>query len=108
MDEPHEPPLPEPDARALRFLRRLVTALTATMMLGMVVLVVLFLTRFPGTTGSPLLPEGLALPQGAVPLAVTRGPDFWAVVTEAREILIFDAAGALRQRVPALPTEPPG
>ncbi|MFD0979647.1 DUF6476 family protein [Tropicimonas aquimaris] len=107
MEQPKEPDLSAEDARTLRFLRGLVLVLTATMILGIGTLVVLFATRFPGgerivpaAAEGLRLPERIALPDGARPLAVTQGDGWWAVVTDADEILIYDAAtGAVRQRV---------
>ncbi len=102
-----DPSLSPADERTLRFLRILVLVLTATMIVGMVVLVVLFLTRFPGAKNAPtesrsggfVLPETIAVPDGAHVQAVTQGEDWWAVVTDT-EILIFDgASGVLRQKV---------
>ena len=87
-------------AANLRFLRRLVTVLTATMILGLVTIVALLVIRFT-TAPPPLrLPDTVTLPDGARPLAFTRGTGWYAVVTDADEILIFDAAtDTLRQRV---------
>ena len=82
----------------LRLLKWLVIALTATMLVGMVALVALFFTRLR----EPPLPlaDEIVLPEGVQATAVTRGRDFVAIVTEAGEILIYDASGAhLRQRV---------
>ncbi len=110
MDD--DTPLRPEDARTLRFLKRLVTTLTATMIAGMAVLVVLFATRFPapgpGATGvAATLPDTVALPHGETARAVTLGSDWIAVVTDRDEILILDrASGALRQRVAILPAAP--
>lgn len=100
-----EPSLSEADERTLRFLRALVLVLTATMIVGIGVLVVLFATRFPGSGAQTapndpfVLPDTLELPAGATVQAITRGQGWWAVVT-GDAILIFDAAtGALRQQV---------
>lgn len=89
---------PEPRDGALRFLKWLVIALTATMLVGMVALVGLFFTRF---ASPPLpLPDRIALPDGTRPTAFTRGPTWFAVVTDKDEILIFDASGqTLLQRI---------
>ena len=80
------------------------------MILGIVALVLLLYTRLPGGTTAPVavpaLPEAIVLPEGAVPQAVTAGPGWWAVVTEAGEILIFDATGTLRQRLAVDLAEP--
>ncbi|MFK7874737.1 MAG: DUF6476 family protein [Paracoccaceae bacterium] len=94
-------PLPEP--QNLRFLRRLVTVLTATMIIGIVCIVVLMFIRIYGQTPeqtAPLLPEQITLPQGAQAEAVTVGFGWYAVVTQQDQILIYDrVTGALRQTV---------
>ena len=94
-------PLRPEDARTLRFLKLLVTTLTATMIAGMAVLVVLFATRFPASSPDTApLPDSITLPPGDVARAVTLGGDWIAVVTDRDEILILDrASGALRQRI---------
>ncbi|MBD3677147.1 MAG: hypothetical protein HUJ27_01960 [Rhodobacteraceae bacterium] len=80
---------PNTEEAGLRFLRRLVTVLTATMIGGLLVLIVLFVTRFPDSGPSPL-PDSVTLPDGTKPIAVTYGPGWYAVVTDGNEILIFD------------------
>ena len=82
----------------LVFLRRLVTVLTVVMIAGVLVVMALLVTRL--TRDAPPLPDQITLPQGAKPRAFTQGPDWYAVVTDANEILIFDRlTGALRQTV---------
>ena len=84
---PGTTPLP-PD---LRFLKLLVTGLTATMILGLITIIGLLVIRLPGgRAGLPALPEQVTLPEGETA----------RVVTEGDEILILDAgAGALRPRL---------
>ncbi len=75
------------------------TTLTATIIIGLIVLIVLFVTRFPDPSRIPL-PETLQLPDGTQASAFTRGPGWFAVVTRDDEILILDAeTGVLRQRI---------
>lgn len=82
----------------LRFLRRMVTVLTAVMILGVVVVIGLLVTRLSRNT--PVLPSEIALPNGAKATAFTQAADWYAVVTDKNEILIFDRmTGALRQTV---------
>ena len=89
---------PGPRDGALILLKWLVIALTATMLVGMVVLVTLFITRFPEPAAP--FPEAINLPEGIRASAVTRGDGWTAVVTEDQRILIYDAdSGALRQTV---------
>ncbi len=93
-----------PEPAHLRFLRRLVTVLTATMILGIIAIVALLIIRFTGETpaqSGPVLPDRITLPHGETATAVTAGPGWYAVVTDAQEILVFDReSGELRQRVP--------
>lgn len=98
MDDTPEPVSPA----TLKFLTRLVTVLTATMIAGLLVIVILLVTRFWGAGDPPLppLPASLALPEGTAVLAFTQGPGWYAVVTDDDRILVFDrATGALRQSV---------
>lgn len=85
----------------LRALQRLVTVLTVTMILGIAILVGAFLWRL--NAAGPDLPAGIALPDGARPLAFTQGSDWFAIVVEqdgAERILILDRlTGRLRQSV---------
>jgi len=86
--------------RSLRLLRVLVTVLTAVMIVGFIILIGFLVTRFPGAKTTPTLPEAISLPDGAKAEAFTQGLDWYAVVTDADEILIYDrATGTLRQRV---------
>lgn len=82
----------------MRFLRRLVTVLTAVMICGVLVVIGLLVTRLNRDT--PILPDQIILPQGAQARAFTQGPDWYAIVTDKNEILIFDRlTGSLRQTV---------
>jgi hypothetical protein len=87
-----------PEPANLRFLRRLVTLLTATMIGGVLLIIVLIVMRFRDVP--PVLPDTLSLPEGARALSFTQGPDWFAVVTDQDHILIFDrVTGALTQTV---------
>lgn len=93
-------PLPEALPPSLRFLKLLVTLLTATMILGLIAIVALLVTRLPRGEAPLPLPNAITLPGGARATAFTQGADWYAVVTQEDEILIFDrATGALRQTV---------
>lgn len=82
----------------LRFLRRLVTVLTAVMICGVLVLIGTLVTRL--NTAAPVLPDSITLPGGASARAFTQGDSWYAVVTDANEILIFDRlTGALTRTV---------
>lgn len=86
----------------LRYLKRLVTGLAVVMGAGILAIVALLWLRLaPGDL--PALPEGIALPEGAEATAVTFARDWIVVVTEAGEVLLYDGAGTLRQRVTPQP-----
>ncbi|GIT90086.1 hypothetical protein JANAI62_04310 [Jannaschia pagri] len=90
MDE-----IPEP--ANLRFLRRLVTVLTAVMIIGLVTVIGLLVQRL--RLPSVPVPEALALPDGTEIHAVTQGPGWWAVVTGDGRILLYDGAGTFHQEI---------
>lgn len=85
---------------SVRLLQWLVIGLTASLILGVIAVVVVIVIRFPmGGAPAPLLPDTITLPAGTTAQAVTVGPDWYAVVT-GDAILIYDRdTGALRQRV---------
>ncbi len=96
MNDTPEPPLPEP--ANLKFLRLLVTTLTATMIVGLLIIITLIVIRYRDQRAP--LPATITLPDGATATAFTQGPDWYAVVTGDSRILIFDrASGTLRQTV---------
>ena len=80
--------LPEP--ANLKFLRRLVTVLTATMIGGVILIISLLVIRL--SAGGPSLPDQITLPDGVTATAFTAGTGWHAVVTDQNEILIYDAA----------------
>lgn len=109
---------PEPQSALppeFRFLKRLVTLLAGTMILGLITLIALLVIRLPGIRApepapalpAVTLPATVTLPAGTRAEAVTFGPGWIAVVTDRQEILILDAAsGAVRQRIAILPAAP--
>jgi len=84
---------PADDLRSLRFLKALVTSLMLVMIVGFIVLIGLLVTRFPGSADPSLaLPDSVALPEGAVAEAFTTTAAWYAIVTEAGQILVYDRA----------------
>ncbi|MBK4217242.1 hypothetical protein JJJ17_15025 [Paracoccus caeni] len=82
----------------LRLLKALVTGLALVMGLGMIAIVALLWMRF-GQAELPELPANIELPAGAGVDAVTFARDWIVVVTDAGEVLLYDRAGALKDRV---------
>lgn len=79
------------------------TALTVVMICAVLVLIVLFVTRFPTVRSGPVLPEAIKLGENEVAGAVTQGTGWLAVVVTgadgAQSIVVFDADGHETQRV---------
>lgn len=91
----------------LRFLKILVSVLTATMIVGLITIVGLLVIRLKSLSPAPTLPANITLPAGERARAVTFGSGWIAVVTDKDQILILDpASGALRQRVTIAPAGP--
>ena len=78
---------------SLRFLQKLVTVLTVTMIGGVLIIIALFVIRLNDDAIS--LPASVTLPNGTIPVAFTQTKDWYAVVTEDNRILIFDLNGEL-------------
>ena len=82
----------------LRFLRRLVTVLTATMIGGLLLIIALIVIRF--NESPPDLPDRIVLPDGSEATAFTQGGAWFAVVTTDDRILIYDrVTGQLRKTI---------
>jgi len=83
----------------VKYLRLLVTILTATMVIGFIVIVALFVTKFSDAF-APKLPDTITMPDGTEAAAFTQGGDWYAIVTTDDQILIFDRdTGLLRQTI---------
>lgn len=82
----------------LALLRRVVVGLALAMGVGIAAIVAILWLRL-SQPPLPELPGTVALPAGARAAAVTFARDWIVVVTDAGEILLYDRAGALRQRV---------
>ena len=83
---PGDEEFPEPPR--LRRLRRLVTLLTATLIVGVITIVGLLVIRLTAVRPTAELPAAITLPAGERAGAVTFGSDWLAVVTvdgEGRE-----------------------
>lgn len=100
----NDAPMQPEEPANLKFLRRLVTVLTGTMIFGVVVIIGLLVMRIntkPAAVSQPmLLPDSITLPDGTTASAYTQGSGWYAVVTSGNEILIFDQdSGVVRQTI---------
>lgn len=86
----------------LRFLKLLVTTLTAVMILGLLAIVWLLVTRL-GAPPLPALPDSVQLPDGATPAAITFARDWLVVVTDQGTILLYPASGGAPVSTVTLP-----
>ena len=98
MDKDDQPPnadfqLP----RNLRFLQRLVTLLTVSMIAG--ILIIAALLAFKLRSENINFPQTLILPDGTKPIAFTQTKDWYSVITDTNEILIFRNNGTLIQSI---------
>lgn len=92
-DGPQAPP-PE-----IRFLKILVTALTVTMIAGLVAIVALLVIRLPDGAALPELPASVKLPDGAKAEAVTFARSSLIVVTDHGEVLVYGRDGQLLRQI---------
>ena len=89
---------------SLRLLKGLVTALTLTLIGGVITVVAVIVTRMPQAAArGPLLPAALTLPAGTKAAAVTAGTGWFAVVTTDDRILIFGGNGQMQQEIAVQP-----
>jgi hypothetical protein len=103
MSDEHLQELPEP--ANLRFLRRLITVLTLTMIFGLLTIIGLIVMRFTGEVEPPV-PSEIVLPDGAKAQSFTLGSDWAAVVTQDDLIIIFDREDySIRQTIQILPKQ---
>ena len=94
MDKDDQPPnadfqLP----RNLRFLQRLVTFLTVSMIAG--ILIIAAMLAFKLRDENINFSQKLVLPDGTKPIAFTQTKDWYSVITESNEILIYKNDGTL-------------
>lgn len=90
----------------MRFVKRLVVGLTATMIVGIAVIVGLLALRLSAPPAPLALPDQLALPEGVRAEAVTLTRAQVLVVTDTNALLVFDRATGSLQHSIALPPLP--
>ncbi|WP_282096598.1 DUF6476 family protein [Epibacterium ulvae] len=102
MTDPVPSEFQQEEPAQLKFLRRLITTLTAVMICGLVVVVALLVIRL--SDDGPDLPENIALPDGIEAKAVTFGEGWIAIVTTDDRILVLNnLTGQIQQEVRLTP-----
>jgi len=102
MADQSEVPANPTEPANLRFLRRLVTTLTATMIVGLIAIFTVLVIRLQSPVA--IFPEITALPQGTeVLLSVTRTANELIVVDQNRKIYLLSLDGKNLQHLQALP-----
>ncbi|MGB0798393.1 MAG: DUF6476 family protein [Planktomarina sp.] len=98
MSDQFEPLADAPEPANLRFLRRLVTLLTATMIFGLIAIFTVLVIRL--RTPDAVFPDLTALPDGISVLSVTRTPTEIIVIDDQRilYLLTFDGQVLIHQQ----------
>jgi hypothetical protein len=91
MASQSEIPANPPEPANLRFLRRLVTTLTATMILGLITIFAVLVIRLQTT--SPMFPEITALPADTDVISISRTTKELIVIDQARKIYVLSLDG---------------
>jgi hypothetical protein len=91
MADQSEVPANPPEPANLRFLRRLVTTLTATMILGLIAIFTVLVIRLQTT--STMFPEITALPAGTEVLSISRTPRELVIIDLSRRIYVLSLDG---------------
>ena len=66
---------------------------------GIISIVILIFLRFQDGPNNLDLPERIMLPNDAKPIAFTQTREWFAIVTEADDVLVFDTKGKLIQTI---------
>ena len=101
MADQSEVPVNPTEPANLQFLRRLVTTLTATMIVGLIAIFTVLVIRLQSPVA--IFPEITALPQGTKVLSGTRSENELSVIDQNRKMYLFSLDGKKLQHVQALP-----
>ncbi len=82
---------------SIKLLKLLVTVLACVMIIGFIIIVSLFVLNFQKSHVS--IPVTLELQNGVKPIAYTQTKDWYAIVTDEHEILIYDNSGTRIQKI---------
>ena len=93
MADQSEVPANPPESANLRFLRWLVTTLTATMILGLIAIFTVLVIRLQTTNA--MFPEITALPANTEVLSVSRTPSELVIIDQSRRIYVLSLDGTI-------------
>ncbi|MDA9998887.1 DUF6476 family protein [Planktomarina temperata] len=101
MADQSEVPANPTEPANLRFLRRLVTTLTATMIVGLLAIFTVLVIRLQSPVA--IFPEIIALPEGTQVLSVSRTANELIVIDQNRKIYLLSLDGEKLLHMQALP-----
>lgn len=101
MADQSEVPANPAEPANLRFLRRLVTTLTATMIVGLIAIFTVLVIRLQSPVA--IFPEITALPEGTQVLSVSRTANELIVIDQNRKIYLLSLDGEKLLHMQALP-----
>lgn len=78
-------------------MRLLVTTLTATMMIGLVILVTLIVIRFKERQTT--WPDAISIPSGVQAVSITSGKGWFGIVTDDQRLLIYAPDGTFQKEI---------
>ena len=91
MADQSKVPADQPEPANLRFLRRLVTTLTATMILGLIAIFTVLVIQLQAP--AQIFPKILDLPDKTTVLSISRTPSELIIIDEKRNIYIMSTDG---------------
>ncbi|MDT2070387.1 MAG: DUF6476 family protein [Planktomarina sp.] len=101
MADQSEVPANPTEPANLRFLRRLVTTLTATMIIGLLAIFTVLVIRLQSPVA--IFPKITALPEGTQVISVSRLPRELIVIDQNRKIYLLSLDGEKLLHMQALP-----
>ena len=101
MADQSEVPANPTEPENLRFLRRLVTTLTATMIVGLLAIFTVLVIRLQSPVA--IFPKITALPEGTQVISVSRSPRELIVIDQNRKIYLLSLDGEKLLHMQTLP-----
>ena len=101
MADQSEVPVNPTEPANLQFLRRLVTTLTATMIVGLIAIFTVLVIRLQSPVA--IFPKITALPEGTQVISVSRSPRELIVIDQNRKIYLLSLDGEKLLHMQTLP-----